>query len=212
MALTPMSKKHGWNKEVTPARKLQLEKSARASFANGCSLHDDALALYSLGRFPRAAALAVLAEEEFSKAFLLSTCAEERRWDSNIYKALREHNKKQGFAEALRDHVDWYTQAYLDSIIAGEPPESQELMATNPPAEINSSRREKVESRWKKPIKDFLKQDAFYVSINEEGAVKSLPETIEETKAKQCLDESQKLRMAIDILLNGRSSVNVQAP
>jgi len=207
-----MAKKQGWKKVVTPNRKLRLEESAQASFENGCALHEDALVLYSSGRFARAAALAVLAEEEFSKAFLLSTCAVEQRWDSNIFKSLREHNMKQSLAEVLRDQVDWYTRAYHSSVAAGDAPEVQELLATNPPPEIDAERREKAEKRWKNPIKDYLKQNAFYVSIDEEGAIKSVPGRLGESEAKQCIDESEKIRMALHILLHGPQITNRHAP
>lgn len=105
-----MAKQNEWSKIVTPRIKGNMGESARAAYQNGCALHDDALLLFDGERFPRSAALAILAEEEFSKAFILFISVNQGRWDSNTYKALRQHPQKQGIAEGMRAHFDWFVE------------------------------------------------------------------------------------------------------
>jgi hypothetical protein len=101
-----VAKQNEWSKIVTPRIKGNMGESARAAYQNGCALHDDALLLFDGERFPRSAALAILAEEEFSKAFILFISVNQGRWDSDIYKALRQHPQKQGIAEGMRAHFE----------------------------------------------------------------------------------------------------------
>ena len=83
-----------------------MEETARAAYENGCSLINDAVTLFEVGRFPRAAALAILAEEEFSKSFMLINCAMQSRWDSAMFNALFRHAEKQAFTESMRDLLE----------------------------------------------------------------------------------------------------------
>ena len=205
-----MSKKKEWIIKVSPELEKNLIASATEVYCNGCDLYDDALALYEIGRYSRSTALAILAEEEFSKALLLSACAAEKRWDSNIYKVLREHNIKQAFAEALRNRVEWLKVACHTSISAGESVDKQRALAENPPDYVKAEMKEKFEKICKKPVNDYLKQDSLYVSINENGSVKSAPKSISEIQAKNVISETLKAKDAVEILLNGRNKTNIE--
>lgn len=66
----------------------RLVESARAAYQSGCTLLSDAKTLIDTERYCRAGALAILAEEEYSKAFVLCICADTRRWDSVIFRSL----------------------------------------------------------------------------------------------------------------------------
>ena len=96
-----MDKKSDWVVTVTKELRQDMEITARAAYKNGCNLRQDAIVLFEAGRFPRAAALAILAEEEFSKAFILIISAQQGRWDSTIFKSLRRHSSKQAMSETM---------------------------------------------------------------------------------------------------------------
>ena len=144
-----------------------MEETARAAYENGSSLIKDALTLFEAGRFPRAAALAILAGEEFSKSFMLINCAMYNRWDSAIFNALFTHAKKQAFSESLMDflelcdtrnrRINQINQCQLIPIPFSKYPSKEKI------EEVIS----KGKSRIKKPIKDFLKQDCFFVRCDD---------------------------------------------
>ena len=59
-----------------PPKAETLSKSISATIANGKKLLEDAQSLFDWERFSTAFALAVLAQEEFAKAFLLQLVAD----------------------------------------------------------------------------------------------------------------------------------------
>lgn len=196
-----MAKQGDWTKVVTPQLKSNMEESARAAYLNGCALREDALSLFAVERYPRAAALAILSEEEFSKAFILLICAGGARWDSNIYQSLRKHSNKQGIAEAMRDHFDWFNENYRRVMEMNRFSLVQHQPATIPSKEKMNELIKKAKSRFAKPIKDYFKQDAFYISVDEDGRLKSTPSSIDKGDAQQCLHESEKFKVVTEVLL-----------
>ena len=59
----------------------------------------------------------------------------------------------------------------------------------------------KAKSRFSKPIRDYLKQDAFYISINEDAKLKSIPASVSKEEAQSCLEESAKFKAITEVLL-----------
>ena len=196
-----MAKPKEWVKTVTPAFKRDMQESGRAAYANGCGLREDAIALFSAQRYPRAAALAILAEEEFSKAFIMLVCAGNGRWDSNIFMALRKHANKQGVSEAMLDYVAWFNENYKRVAELNQLAVIPMLASIDPGEHKMNEISEKAKSRFFKPIKDYLKQDAFYVSIDENAKVVSIPSAIGNEEAKQCLKASEKFQVITEVLL-----------
>ena len=112
-------KKEVWNKTVDENLKKNLMLTAYAAYENGCELSKDARILFDVQRYSRATALAILAEEEFCKAFTLKMSADNYRWDSSLYLALRNHANKQGLAEALMTYTGYAnTEARLIGLSA----------------------------------------------------------------------------------------------
>jgi len=202
-----MGEKHDWAVPVTPELRQDMEETARAAYENGLELRQDALKLFEACRYPRAAALAILAEEEFSKAFILKICAQKGRWDSSIYKALRRHPEKQGISEAMREYFNWFIDNYKKvmemnrfSFVQAQP----SLYPGNEKMDIILS---KAKSRFKKPIKDFLKQDSIYVGISKSAKISSTPDQIGIKKAKVCLEESLVFKVITEVLFGDYSNV-----
>lgn len=191
-------KQTGWKKHVDERLKLDLEKAAKAAFENGCELIKDARLLFDAQRYPRATALAILAEEEFCKAFTLKLSAINSRWDSTIFNALLNHSSKQGLAEAVVNQADWerenarrlggFKSEYPDVIKA------REIVAA---AKERSHKREK----------DKLKQDALYVSIFKDGKIKSLPKEISKEDAESSLLFTEKFQDHVALLLGDRGAL-----
>jgi len=73
-----------------------LEAAIRTSIQNGERLAEDAETMLDYERFPTAHALAVLAQEEYAKAFLLALVdAGALPWSADVRRALRDHICKQ---------------------------------------------------------------------------------------------------------------------
>jgi len=200
-----MTQKDDWSVPVTPELQKNMEETARAAYENGCSLKEDAIILFKADRFPRAAALAILSEEEFSKAFILINCAGQGRWDSNVFKALRRHPEKQGFSEAMRGYSDWFidcnkwrmefNKSALIPIALSRYPDRKNLEA------IISKGKSHIE----KPIKDFLKQDCFYVGYDKRAKISSKPNSISQKEAQIYLDESDKFKALTELAMKDYS-------
>lgn len=76
--------------------RLNLKNGISAALENGDRLVDDARSMLDWERFPTAYALAVLAQEEYAKALLLSLIeADAIPWSDDVQRALRDHVSKQ---------------------------------------------------------------------------------------------------------------------
>lgn len=175
--------------------------AAQASHSNGCSLREDALLLFRADRFARAAALAILSEEEFSKAFILGICAKDGRWDSNIHLALRTHSNKQGISEAMANYLDWFTDNAMRVAEMNRVTLVSSSPGLIPPQEKMEDLLGTARSRFAKPIRDYLKQDAFYVAIDEDGATKSTPGSVTKSEAEQCLETAETFQLVTEVVL-----------
>ena len=194
-----MSKKSDWVVPVTPELRQDMEETVRAAYENGCSLRQDAITLFEARRFPRATALAILAEEEFSKAFMLIICAKQGRWDSNIFKALRRHPEKQGISEAMRGYLDWFiasNKRIMDLNRFALIPIPLSRYPDHGTMEVIIS---KGKSCLEKPKKDFLKQDCFYIGYDERAKLSCTPDSIGQKEAQSCLDQSEQFRVITEL-------------
>ena len=150
--------------------------TARSCLINAASTLDDAALLVAKQRTDRGFALAILAQEEFSKCFMLCNCAAQRRWDVEVYNALIHHEKKQALFEVMLSYVEWFQQANAFAL------------SLNPtaliPAPISYMPDASEFQRWmddanRKVVRkrniDRAKQRALYVSVSADGTVSSEP-------------------------------------
>ena len=201
-----MGKKGYWVVQVTPEIRRDMEKTAHAAYKNGSNLRQDAVTLFDACRYPRAVALAILAEEEFSKALILQASAEQGRWDSNLYKALHKHPEKQGIVEGIMAHAIWFVghAKFIErlnrvSLVQVRP-------STHPGNKEMEEILSKVKSYFKKPIKDKLKQNSIYVGIDKSGKIASKPDQIGKEEAEACLNKSYKMNVITEVAFGDYSN------
>ena len=205
-----MGKKPDWSLPVTSELRQNMEETARSAYENGCNLIKDAVTLFDVGRFARAAALAILAGEEFSKSFMLINCAMYNRWDSAIFNALFRHSEKQAFSESLMNllelcdtrnrRINQINKCQLIPIPFSRYPSRENI------EEVIS----KGKSRIKKPIKDFLKQNCFYVRCDEKATLQCKPDSIGQNEAQSCLEDSEEFRKITELQFNEYSKRKIQ--
>lgn len=196
-----MAKQTDWMKIVTPELKHNMQESGRITYINACALREDAIRLFDAKSYPRSAALAILAEEEFSKAFIMLTCAENGRWDSIIFASLRKHSNKQAMSEAMLDYMAWFVDNYKRVIERNRSSFIPMHPAIHPGSEKMNQFIDKAKNIIAKPARDYLKQDAFYVGINENAQVINTPNTVGQEEAEQCLNTSGKFQVVVEIAL-----------
>lgn len=91
-----------WEVEITDELLSNLGKCALACLDNASGLLHEVFVLWGADRFSRCAALAILAEEEAAKAYVLFQCHEQKKWNSDIYNAIRrDHGVKQAISFGL---------------------------------------------------------------------------------------------------------------
>ena len=91
----------------------ELKPAILASLENGDRLADDAQLMLDYERFPSAYALALLAQEEYAKAFLLSlVAARALSWSPQIKRALHDHVCKQ-LASVILDYLSPDIEEFL---------------------------------------------------------------------------------------------------
>lgn len=178
-----------WISVVDEEHCARLLKGARAAYENACSLISDAKTLLAAERFPRAGALAILAEEEFSKSFVLCICARDRRWDSAIFQSLTDHGAKQAISQAMLAYWQWLQTnlrrvAELNrfSFIPAQPalfPTQVEWVSM-----VENARASNIKKRQR----DKLKQRFLYVGIGREAHVIHRPATLSKQATLECID------------------------
>jgi len=94
-------------------KELDLKPAISASLENGDRLTDDAEMMVDSERFPSAYALALFAQDEYSKAFLLSLVdAGALPWSGDVRRALHDHVCKQ-LASLILDYLSPDIEEFL---------------------------------------------------------------------------------------------------
>jgi AbiV family abortive infection protein len=163
---------------------------------------DDAKMLVSNQRFCRGYAVAILAQEEFAKAFILCSCALQPRWDAEVWKALRDHAPKQAVLEVMERYANWFTQrnsfALRHNATALIP---MPVPRMPPAAELASWLSEVKASVIKQRTIDKSKQEALYVGIGRDGKVSSTPSCTGDQASAQ-LQKAATFQLLTDQQLN----------
>jgi len=172
-----------------------LEKSIQATIDNGMRLLDEAELLKDWEKYPTALALSILAQEEFSKAFLIYLVKEKMvPWSVEIRRALTDHICKQLLGLIL-GYITPSDEDFKKIIerLKKKNYSNRELERRVADA-INVFRHEKIrrweDQKWwwdedpqyeinvKKIFHGSLekrKQNAIYVRVNKQGQVSSRP-------------------------------------
>lgn len=154
--------------------------AARRCLMNAASTLDDAALLISQQRTDRGFALAILAQEEFSKCFLLCNCAAQRRWDGEVYSSLIHHEKKQALVEVMLNYVEWFEKTNSFALALNATALIPAPVSCMP--DMSEFQQWVVDAKRKVVKKrsiDRAKQRALYVSVGVDGAVASEPRCTE---------------------------------
>lgn len=163
-----------------------LIASAQACLNNASSTLEDARLLMGSSRCHRSYALAILAQEECAKCFMLCTCALQPRWDLAVWKALRQHERKQALVEVMERYVNWFIQHNAFALKLNESALIPAPVSYTPqPEEFAAWRSEVHKSVIEKDSVDRAKQRAFYVAIDKNGKVSSVPSCTQEQASAQ---------------------------
>lgn len=181
-----------WQKDVTPELENNLLHASQGCLNNADTLINDSNLLLDYERYARAAALAVLAIEECGKALHLVFCITSKAWNSQLYRAVAQHNTKQAYADGIL-HMLKTLIAHSTEIAMMT---SQNLTLSDWYSSLEPYKNSAIkvaQATHKKPKLDKLKQDAFYVSITKEARLLSEPSSISEEQAKNVLLQAREI-------------------
>lgn len=182
--------------------RARLLASARVAYENACSLVIDAKALFDVQRFPRAGALAILAEEEFAKSFVLCICVLNRRWDSEIFHSLTDHGAKQAVSQGMLAYSQWL-QVNLRRVAELNRFSFVSLQPTLLPShhEWNQIFEKARVSKLKKRQRDKIKQRFLYVGVGREGQVVHRPSVFSSKLVSECIDAATTFKSVTELVL-----------
>ncbi len=190
----------------------KFQNAILASLENGDRLCEDAESMFDWGRSPTAYALAVLAQEEYTKAFLLSLVdAGALQWSTELRRALHDHVCKQ-LASVILDYLSPDIDEFLrrhDLSRIGEkrpvfPSDVLDAIYVICHARIPRER----ERWWLDPSECLLeekinaiadgridgqKQDAIYVRIGKAGGVLAQPGRVSPEAAKTEVERTKRI-------------------
>lgn len=191
---------------------LNLKNAILAAIENGDRLLEDAKWMLDWERFPTSFALAVLSQEEYAKAMLLSLIdANAIPWSDDIRRALHDHVCKQLVAVIL-DYLSPDTDEFLrrhDSLRLDEkrpifPPDVLDAIHL-----ICYERIPRERDRWwrdptDRPLdgtvkaiangrREDHKQDATYVRVGKRGEVLSRPSVVSSEAATAEVERSERI-------------------
>ena len=193
-----------WNLTVDDACRNRLLTSAQAAYENACTLVVDAKVLRNVERFHRAGALAILAEEEFAKGFMLAICANIRRWDSAVFHDMNNHGAKQAVSQGVLAYMQWLKERFGDEsgeiVLPIEPrhaliPDSVEFDKM-----VNHARTMNI----KKRTRDKLKQRLLYIGVGREACVVHRPSAIPVAVADECIQTACEFKFAVEAVIAGQ--------
>lgn len=196
--------------------KGNVSRAIAASIGNGDRLAEDARLTLEWERFPTAYALTLLAQEEYSKAFLLELVeAGAIPWSSDVRRALHDHVCKQ-LVSVILDYLspddDEFFRRYDPSRLAERLAERKPMLPANVLDAIHLICHERIpreRDRWwvdpsDRPFDDLVeaiadgrldqnKQDAVYVRLGKTGEVASEPSRVSAAAAKLEVERTERI-------------------
>jgi AbiV family abortive infection protein len=174
----------------------KYQEAIEACIENGKRLLEDSENLRDFERFSTAKALAILAQEEFAKAYIIKLVQEGAiPWCDEIMKATRDHHCKQLMGivmeylftpwdvESLLERESRIRERFSDFLLPSKVADALNIFCHEKIARFKSSSwfwgedpKYDVEAKevWKGSI-DKSKQNALYVSVGKDGTVTNIP-------------------------------------
>lgn len=184
--------------------KIKLEVAINSCIENGRRLLEDSEDLQDSNRFPSAKALAILAQEEFAKAYIIKLVYEGAiPWCKEIIRAIKDHRCKHLIAILME-----YLFTPWDELTERRKKIKENGFKVHLPKKVidvlNIFCHEKI-SRWKFPDwmwdEDYAydaetkkvwlgkvdkdKQNALYVDVNKDAGVANMPQSSDDEVNKQ---------------------------
>ncbi len=183
-----------WTVPASETLRAKLRISAVSAYENAVAILDDAKLLRASNRLARAKALAILAEEEFAKAFTLNSCASGARWDSAVHDALERHAPKQGIANAARRYAAWCQERIraLQALQHNLIPVKLDIFPS--PDEWRSM----LDAGRPTASRDSSKQAALYVGISKSGEVTTNPCDTDLESTDACIVDAENSRLCVE--------------
>lgn len=173
-----------------------FEKAIEGCIANGKRLLEDSEHLRDYERFPSAKALAILAQEEFAKAYIIRLVQEGAiPWCDEILRATRDHHCKHLMAilmeylftpwDRLLEREKRIKEKFPDFLLPREVADALNIFCHEKISRWRSSSwfwaegpkyDKEAKKVWKGKI-DKNKQNALYVSIGKDGKVTNMPQS-----------------------------------
>lgn len=183
-----------------------------ASLENGDRLVEDAKSMLEWERFPTSYALAVLAQEEYAKALLLSLIdAGAIPWSPDVRRTLHDHVCKQ-LVSVILDYLSPDTDEFLRRYDLSRIAERRPIFPSDVLDAIHVVCHERIpkeRDRWwidpsERPLDqrvkaiadgglDRQKQHAIYVHIGKTGEICSQPSQVSATDAKAEVNRSERI-------------------
>ncbi len=184
----------------TPKVESNLHKSKERVFSNGCSLLEDANALFDAGRLIRAGSLAILSLEEFSKALILNTAILQKRWDKEILKLIRSHEKKHAVVMGALEFLNYFLRVHDESSrfivpVGYDHKRTFELMQKDAIKKYTNSR-----------IMENARLNIQYVDIHTDGSSRSDPAEYDPEEICQLMDTAQRCKIAVNAAIFGQNA------
>jgi len=191
---------------------MVLKKAILAAIENGDRLLDDAKSMFDWERWPTCYVLAVLAQEEYAKALLLSLIqANAIPWSDDVRRALRDHVCKQ-LVSVILDYLSPDIDEFLRRHDLSRPHEKEPIFPGHVLDAIHVICHERIpreRDRWwidpsDRPLDgivkaiadgrlDANKQDAIYVRLGRTGEVVSQPAAVSSDAARAEVERSERI-------------------
>jgi AbiV family abortive infection protein len=193
----------------------RFHSALKAVVANAARLYEDAKTLEEWERFPTAYALAVLAQEEYGKAFIVHLVADHRvAWTAELEKATRSHVCKQlvalvleyvgrkDFFELLEEPDRFRGASSLPAYVlnAIEIVVHEYVRSWTRADWTEGLNVDPVANRIARGVLDRGKQTGFYVHLAPDGQIRRNPEMI---SAGRCREEVARTHRVSDAFYLG---------
>lgn len=159
-----------------------LKKASVACYDNGQELLDEANILYDNCRYARAISLAILAEEELSKAMVLYFSSISKKWNRELYNILKKHEYKHAVSGSMSSYIKAIISHVCRSRSSLIPLEFD--FADQLADKITESKKECID----KELRDRRKQFAQFVSIGKTGLPSKTPSEFKKKDAECEID------------------------